>query len=143
MITIEQYFGAKPHSTKQALAATDLLRLVNMLCDEAEADGVERQTDPDTGTEISGSKGGNGDGGFRMPGATTGRAMSSHKEGRGVDVFDPVNKLDDWLDLFEGSEGQNSKLEQCGLYRERPNETPGWSHLTTRAPSSGKRTFIP
>jgi hypothetical protein len=29
------------------------------------------------------------------------------------------------------------------LYREDPGSTPGWVHLTTRAPKSGRRTFIP
>ena len=34
-------------------------------------------------------------------------------------------------------------LEQCGLYLEDPKSTPNWSHITSRAPNSGHRVFIP
>lgn len=136
MITPEQYFGGKPHTPKQEIAARDLLARVNTLLNEAEADGMVTHThDPDTGTEISGSKGGAGDGGFRLSRATTGRLLSSHKEARGVDVYDPSNDIDGWLD--------DSLLIKYNLYREAPESTPGWCHLTTRAPHSGRRTFQP
>ena len=36
-----------------------------------------------------------------------------------------------------------SVLVDCGLYLEDPGHTPGWCHLTTRAPASGHRVFIP
>jgi hypothetical protein len=34
-------------------------------------------------------------------------------------------------------------LEEAGLYMEHPAKTPGWVHLTTRAPASGNRVFLP
>lgn len=144
MITAFQYFGTKPHSPEQDAAARDLLDRRNRLRAEWMQDtGKACPIDPDTGTEISGSKGGSGDGGFRLSTATTGRPQSSHKEARGVDDFDPGDEFDTWLDQFEDGHGGNSKLEEYDLYRERPEDTPGWCHLTTRRPGSGRRTFIP
>lgn len=144
MITVAEYFGAKPHSNALREAAEDLLAAVNGLLVEAEEQGSCAATVcPNTGTEISGSKGGAGDGGFRLPESATGAATSSHKEARAVDVYDPVGKLDGWLDRFEDGAGGNSKLAEHGLYREHPGATRGWCHLTTRAPRSGKRTFQP
>ena len=143
MITSNQYFGPKPHSPEQADAADDLLTRVNALIDQAVYQGAfSRNVDPDTGSEISGSKGGAGDGGFRLPTSTTGSSRSSHKEARAVDVYDHHNRLDEYLDTFDTDEGLgNAVLEQFGLYREASAATPGWCHLTTRAPGSGKRTF--
>ena len=135
MITTDQYFAGKPHSPEQDALAQHMLESVNELLDEAEAAGIPRQICPNTGSEISGSKGGSGDGGFRLPGATTGAATSSHKEARAVDVYDPKGHLDDWL--------TDEILEKYELYREAPNATVGWCHLSTRAPRSGKRTFNP
>lgn len=144
VITAAQYFGAKAHSQDEAARAADLLQRVNALLDDAAADGAHvGEVDPDTGSEISGSKGGAGDGGFRLPTSTTGSARSSHKEARAVDVYDPAGRLDDWLDTFEHGVGDNTKLAEHGLYREAPSHTPGWCHLTTRAPGSGRRTFNP
>lgn len=144
-ITTEHYFGVKPHSIAQEEEAKTLLLRVNNLIAEAVAKGeFQRQIDPDTGTQISGSRGGAGDGGFRLPTATTGQGHSSHKEARGVDVYDPYGKLDDWLTSFEhDGAGGNKKLEEYGLYREAPSATVHWCHLTTRAPGSGRRTFNP
>ena len=142
MITQAQYFGAKPHTAEHAAAATGLLFQVNALLTEFQlVTGREPDIDPDTGTEISGSRGGAGDGGFRLPSATTGTAGSSHKQAKGVDVYDPQNRLDDWLDTAEHGDGDNTLLAQAGLYREHPDATPGWCHLSTRAPGSGRRTF--
>lgn len=143
-ITAEQYFAGKPHDVEHEIAASDLLARVRGLRDEAERAGIHRQICPNTGSEISGSKNGSGDGGFRLPGATTGAPLSSHKEARGVDIYDPHNLLDNWIDQFDGPSWGNSKLEQYGLYREAPAATPGWVHLTTRKPRfSGRRTFEP
>lgn len=144
MITPEQYFASKPHDTEQEILADDLLTRVNALIAEAEASVEFTSTDcQNTGTQISGSKGGTGDGGFRLPGATTGSPRSSHKEAKGVDIFDPLDKLDEWLDKFEVGVGDNTKLAEHGLYRESPAMTPTWCHLSTRAPKSGRRTFNP
>lgn len=134
-ITVEQYFQAKPHTPEQDALAQNLLETVNELLDEAQTAGIAQSICPNTGTQISGSKGGSGDGGFRLTTATTGAPNSSHKEARAVDVYDPQGHLDGWLD--------DAILEKYGLYREAPNSTFGWCHLTTRPPHSGHRTFNP
>jgi hypothetical protein len=143
MITLEQYFAKKPHTKEHSANAFDLLGKVNELLTDANSDGFKRTIDPDTLSEISGSKGGSGDGGFRLSNATTGRPMSSHKEAKGVDVYDPLNALDNWLSKFEDGKGNNAMLSKYGLYREHPYATPTWCHLSTRAPKSGRRTFYP
>lgn len=142
-ITTEQYF-AKPHSTDQLMAAQSLLVRVNALLEEARgAAAWDASADPDTGCQISGSRGGDGDGGFRTPMSRTGAPLSAHREAKAVDVHDDADTLDSWLSTFDDGHGGNSKLEQYGLYREAPGSTPGWAHLTTRAPGSGHRTYIP
>lgn len=143
MITREQYFQAKPHDAIQAIAADALLDAVNGLIAEFVTKGGSVYQCPNTGTQISGSKGGQGDGGFRLETATTGKGHSSHKEARGVDVFDPHDILDNWLTTFDKGLEKNAMLEKYGLYREHPGTTPTWCHLTTRAPLSGHRTFWP
>lgn len=144
MITLTQYFAGKPHAPGLEAVADELLDKVNRLLAEAhDAGEFGRPVCPNTGSEISGSKGGSGDGGFRLSTATTGAATSSHKEARAVDVYDPGGRLDEWLDQFEHGVGDNSKLAEYGLYREAPSATPGWCHLSTRAPKSGRRTFNP
>ena len=136
MITVEQYFGEKPHDEEQWVKALDLLDRVNKLIAEAvKAGQFSEVKDPDTGTQISGSRHGRGDGGFRLPDSPTGSPKSSHKRAMGVDVFDPVGRLDQWL--------TDAILEKHGLYREAPAYTFGWVHLQTRTPLSGKRTFTP
>lgn len=144
------YFG-KPHTDAQRAAATDLLQRVDALTEEAIAEGAyERAVDPDTGCEISGARGGDGDGGFRTPSSATGAPLGAHRilpaddpKGAAVDLFDPQDRLDAWLDGFEAPGGGNSKLEKHGLYREHPSKTPGWCHLQDVAPASGHRTFMP
>jgi len=148
-ISLAQYFGAKPHTAEHESAANDLLDRRNRLVEEYYAEtGRTPDIDPDTGTEISGSKNGSGDGGFRLQTATTGKRKSSHKDAKGVDDYDKDDAFDRWLDRFEvpmpgGMPGGNTKLEEYGLYREHPVSTPSWCHLTTCAPGSGKRTFYP
>ena len=131
VITLGQYFAAKPHNADEYLRATDLLMKVNRLIGIAP---FQIPNCPNTGTQISGSKNGAGDGGFRLSASTTGAARSSHKEARAVDVYDPLNKLDEWI--------TDAILTDVGLYRETPSATPNWCHLTTRKPSSGNRTFM-
>ncbi len=150
MITVEQYFHnprtgqEKPHTGEQTAAAFQLLERVNALLDEYHSDteNPEAICQP-TGCEISGVAGGAGDGGFRAPDSTTGAPKSSHREARAVDVYDPGNRVDKWLDIFEGPNGANEKLAQYELYREHPDATQGWCHLSTKAPGSGRRTFRP
>ena len=149
MINEGEYFGGKSRTEGQEFAAGILLDRRNLLRQEYyEATGKPPDIDPDTGTEISGKKNGSGDGGFRYSASKTGAIDSSHKEARGVDDSDQDDAFDTWLDQFEvpmpdGQPGGNTKLEEYGLYREHPSTTPTWCHLTTRAPSSGKRTFMP
>lgn len=144
MITVAEYFGGKGHSDEHQENAENLLASVNGLLVEAEAAGAFTPTiDIDTGTEISGSHGGSGDGGFRLPNAKTGAPNSSHKTAQAVDVYDKDNRLDLWLDTFEDGQGGNTMLASHGLYREAGAATRGWTHLTTRAPKSGRRTFTP
>lgn len=140
MISVEEYFGPKGKHADCTQArranAVALLSRVNALLARAYDEGAYAwETDPDTGTCISGSRGGSGDGGFRLSTATTGAPGSAHKEGQGVDIFDPEGFLDEWL--------TDDVLEKSGLYRESPDATPGWAHLQTRAPGSGRRTFHP
>lgn len=157
MISVQDYFG-KPHTQEQFTNAVNLLERVNALAEEAIAAGAFTwQVDPDTNCSISGRAGGDGDGGFRTPGTRTGRMdrsgravlgpdgklLTSHGNGEGVDPFDPEDRLDHWLDGFEHGQGGNTMLEKHGLYREHPETTPNWCHLTTRPPKSGHRTFRP
>jgi hypothetical protein len=135
-ITIEDYFNNKSHhvdATAERIAnAKKLLVQVNSLL--AEAETVFRlHNNPKTGTLISGNK--DGDGGFRLQSSVTGSAMSSHKEGLGVDVYDPGDELDDWI--------TRDILVKHGLWREAVKWTVGWCHLTIRPPKSGNRSFIP
>jgi hypothetical protein len=83
------------------------------------------------GTMISG----NDLGGFRPQSTKIGAPTSSHKEGRGIDIYDPDNRLDDWI--------TDAVLELHDLYREAPSATYGWVHLTDRPPNSKRRTFLP
>lgn len=135
MITLEEYFR-KPRSEAQERAAELLLARVHALLQEADAAGAyEAWVNPWTRSCISGSKDGDGDGGFRTPGSKTGAPNSSHKQAQAVDVYDPHDILDDWI--------TDDALVRHGLYREHPDATKGWCHLTTRAPGSGFRTFRP
>lgn len=140
MISIRDYFSPRwghPDATPEKIeAADDMLSKVNALLFEAEQAGVYHwQIDPDTGTNVSGSKNGSGDGGFRPHDATTGAPRSKHKLARAVDVYDPDNRLDRWLTDYV--------LAKHGLYREAPEATSGWVHLQDVAPGSGTRTFFP
>lgn len=140
MITLDQYFSR--HLTDGLMTpdmrrnASVLLAAVNALLHEAAVQGAyDFPVNPFTGTNISGSKGGSGDGGFRAADSTTGAAKSQHKQANAVDVYDPVQKLDNWL--------KDATLTLFGLYREHPSATPTWCHLQRIGPPSGRRTFYP
>ena len=132
MITLEQYFGSKPHTEDQRENASHLLAKVNALL---VFNRWQYPVDPDTGTSISGARGGAGDGGFRLPLSTTGRSNSQHKQAHAVDVYDPKGELDYLI--------TDGLLQVYELYREHPSKTIGWIHLQDVAPGSGNRTFIP
>lgn len=140
MISLNDYFGAKITNSEATelmkMNAMNLLDHVNALLDEAKAAGFYNDLiDADTGTQISGTKGGSGDGGFRLANSTTGAIGSQHRKARAVDVFDPNNDLDGWI--------HDAILIRHGLYREAPDATPGWLHLQSVPPKSGRRTFNP
>ena len=135
MISINEYVG--PHSespdwTEDRRAAAEvLLAKVNELLAAAQGNTVELPDNPKTGSMVSGTQ----YGGFRPQNCPEGAQHSSHKEGRAVDVYDPMGELDRWIsDLI---------LTKYDLYREHPADTNGWCHLSDRAPPSGKRTFHP
>lgn len=136
MITMEEYVGPHADSPDWTLErednAADLLLRVNALVEYLTTEcGLISQVNPHTGTEVSGET----FGGFRPQDCCQGAPDSSHKTGKGVDKYDPQNSMDDMLN--------NEILERFDLYREHPNATLGWCHLTTRAPHSGNRTFLP
>lgn len=116
-----------------------LINLCTKFIAKLEEEGVIFQINPKTGTIISGEI----YGGFRPQNCPIGAPHSAHKEGMAVDIYDPDNRIDGYIDGFEGKDGYNSLLEEFGLYREHPDKTPHWCHLTTHAPGSGKRTFWP
>jgi len=138
VITLDEYFTnpttgeVKPHSEAQDEAARDLLIRVIALCTNVMWHWPES---PNTGTCISGSKGGDGDGGFRAANSKTGGPGSRHRSARAVDVYDPGGSLNKRID--------DALLEQFGLYRESPDYTPTWCHLETGGPKSGRRTYTP
>jgi hypothetical protein len=152
MITKDQYFSnpntgeVKAHTEEDEARAEDLLARRQALRDEFyAATGRTPDIDPDTGTEISGKKNGTGSGGFRAKGdPTSAGRKSSHEKALGIDDSDQDNAFDDWLTTFDRNDGfENAMLEKHGLYREHPDTTPTWCHLTPRRPGSGRRTFMP
>ena len=135
MIALVDYFGNwfdDPDATDEVKAAArELLDRVNPLLEEAEAHGVEIQTNPRTKTCIAGET----YGGFRPQSCTQGAPHSSHKLGRAVDIYDPDNALDRYV--------TDAILESHGLYREAPSATKSWCHLSDKMPPSQHRTFFP
>lgn len=133
------YFGSKINhadaTPERIQNAIGLLEKVNALLAEYEAAGHRLEKNPHTGTLISGSKGGAGDGGFRLSTSATGKPGSAHKECMAVDVADIGDKLDAWI--------TRDILVKHGLYREAVKFTPNWCHLQTREPKSKNRSFLP
>jgi hypothetical protein len=135
VISLADYVGPHEESPdwtpERKAAAFEMLEKANALLADAEAHGVELDNNPTTRTLVSGTQ----YGGFRPQDCAQGAQRSSHKEGRAVDVYDPTGALDRWIsDLI---------LEKYDLYREHPADTPGWCHLSDKAPGSGRRTFHP
>jgi len=135
MLLLEDYVG--PHSkspdwtTDRLDNAVTLLQRVNALVAYLKQKGVAFPANPKTGTLVSGST----FGGFRPQNCPQGAPNSSHKTGKGVDLYDPKNEIDGAI--------TDALLEQYQLYREHPDATKTWVHLTTRAPGSGRRSFNP
>ncbi len=135
IIRIEHYVGPHAESPdwnqRRLDNAIELLSRVNGLKECLEAKGVKFQVNPNTGTHISGKT----FGGFRPQSCPQGAPNSSHKTGQGIDLYDPQNEIDEALADY--------LLKEFDLYREHPSATNTWCHLSTRAPNSKKRTFMP
>ena len=138
MITTAQYFRGKPHPEAHAAFAVGLLEKVNALLGAAAGAGVYGyDIDPDTDSQVSGAKGGSGDGGYRLPESTTGAKNSAHRYAKAVDVFDPKRKLASWCVLNQ------HEMDKLGLYMEDPRWTPVWCHFQTVPPASWRRIYVP
>lgn len=66
-------------------------------------------------------------------------ARSRHLSGEACDLDDDDGSLDAWCATSFGLEA----LERVGLWLESPDATPGWCHLQTVPPGSGRRVFTP
>jgi len=137
MITLEDYFGPywdHPDKTEEVERnALDLLRKCNALYCMAELDGCELPINPKTGTGVSGKT----EGGFRPGDSHTGAPNSTHKDGQGVDRYDPERRLAAWILAHP------EILKECDLWTEDFRWTPGWVHLQSIPPRSKKRVYIP
>ena len=136
MISLKDYAGphaGSPDWTSQCQdnASAMLIQVNNLLDAYYEQSGASPTINPTTGTLISGQT----FGGFRPQSCPQGAPDSSHQVGRGVDIFDPNEDLDRWI--------TDAILTQFDLYREAPDSTRHWCHLSDRAPHSGNRTFLP
>lgn len=137
MITLNQYVGphrASPDWTPaREQAAIRSLGVFDQLEAEMVADGVVFPINPATGSGVSGQT----FGGFRPQSCPQGAPNSSHKEGTGVDRYDPKEDIDNWCMAHQ------DRLKFHGMYIESPDLTIGWSHWTTRRPGSGNTVFMP
>jgi hypothetical protein len=138
MITKEHYFLGRAHSDEQDKNAEELLSRVNALLHEAAEDNAyEYQIDHDTNSQISGSKGGVGDGGYRLPDSKTGAPSSTHKDANGIDIYDPERRLAAWC------VSNPDRLAAHKLWCEDFRWTPVWCHFQRVAPRSGRRIYVP
>lgn len=137
MITLAEYVGvhsqSKDWTPERQANATDLLARVNRVIRRAMDDGVNFPVNPKTGSQISG----NTFGGFRPQDCPQGAPKSNHKEARGIDMYDRLNKIDAWcMNNFD-------VLEEEGIWIEHPSATNTWSHWQSVPPKSGNRAYYP
>lgn len=137
MITLAQYVGphakSKDWTPQRQANAAQLLHAVNALMARAMADSVKFLVNPKTKSQISGST----FGGFRPQDCPIGAPNSNHKEGRGIDLYDPDNEIDAWcLDNAQS-------MIDCGIWIEHPDATQSWSHWQSVPPRSGNRVYRP
>lgn len=142
IFTIDEYVGLHKDSPDWTPVIQGNAQLLMTLCsrlkDIMESDGIDFQTNPKTGSIISGEI----YGGFRPQDCPIGAANSSHKMGKAVDIYDPTNNIDAWLML-----NQNALVE-CDIYIEHPSKTMHWSHWAIKttsedSPKSGHHVFFP
>ena len=137
IVSAEDYFGqwiTHPDVTAEVMAnAVAFLPLVNDLLQVCIDGGVVLEVNPRTKTYVAGET----YGGFRPSTCPQGAPASSHKVGRGIDIYDPENELDGFLMLHQ------KLLKDRELFIEAPESTPRWTHITNRAPNSGKTVFNP
>lgn len=145
MITVEEYFGPwidhLDATPERKFNAANLVAACNKLEEYAIADGVKFPEHTRTLSKFSWGDvsdiSGDGYGGFRPQSCPIGAKNSSHKEGEGVDRFDPGGHIDEWCMINQ------DKLAECGIHIEHPSATVGWSHWTIRPPRSGNIVFYP
>lgn len=134
-VSLDEYFGIyanHPDATPSKWSVAELfLDKVNDLLECMHDCGLTLHINPQTNSLISGTT----NGGFRPLDCKVGAPNSSHKLGRGVDIADVGNHLDAWIN--------DEILEKFGLYREHPDDTENWLHLSDKPPKSGRRTFKP
>lgn len=127
-ITVEEYFAAyagHPDITPERLANGEaLIGKVDALLEAAALDGLVLAVNPYTDCLISGS----GNGGFRPQACLIGAPKSTHKQGRGVDIYDPQRRLQAWC--YRHPE----LMKELGLTMENGRWTPTWCHLQDTPP---------
>jgi len=137
MITLEQYVGPYRDSAdwtiERQLNAQKLLAACFLLSGFMEDDGIKFHINPATKSQVSGRS----NGGFRPQSCPIGAPKSNHKEGKGVDWYDPDEHIDNWCMRHQ------DVLQACGIWIEHPDATPGWSHWQNVPPKSGNRMFYP
>jgi hypothetical protein len=142
-ITVEQYVG--PHADSPDWTperqdnAAKLLAKCAILQGRMEADGVVFHINSGTGSQVSGQT----FGGFRPQSCPQGAPKSTHKQGRGVDQFDPHGEIDAWLMARPKVDGWPDVLVELDMAIEHPDATVHWSHWQDGAPPSGHRVFHP
>lgn len=137
MITLEQYFNGKLADDGHKKNAANLITRVNGMLHLAHLDGCyDYWIDEDTGTTISGAKGGSGGGGYRDDKSKTGTPKSTHRFGQGIDIYDPDRVLAQWCVHNQDA------LDRFGIWAEDFRYTNGWCHLQTKRAKYG-RIFIP
>ena len=137
MISIDQYLGPwkghKDFTHERETNALALLMVVAHAMEVMEKDGVKFPINPATKSQVAGKT----LGGFRPQDAKQGAPKSAHKQGLAVDIWDPLNEIDNWLMAHQPF------LTAVGLYIEHPDATPNWSHWSIKSPASGKHVFHP
>jgi hypothetical protein len=137
LITMRAYLGPYDDARISEEVRENAVRLVaiaNVALAAAEADGVEIQINPSTGTHIAGD----GNGGVRPTDSPVGAPKSAHKRGAAVDIYDPDRELARW------SLRNQERLKLLGIRSmENPRWAFSWCHWSIEILSSGNFVFIP